>query len=211
MRILSIDQALSKSAYCCFEDLELVDYGIVEGIKSDEVSKVNHMAREIFRTMSKYNPNNIIIEDLPLGSVSNSVRSLAGLFYILHWGYPAIISYKPTTIKKNVLAGNALKSELFLSLPEGTKKKFIDYMCKDVTEKVHSTILSKLVDMSLIYKDFKGIEQKLRTKSNKDLTKEQILLKEEFKRIDKYFQTKVLYDLTDSYWIGQTFLKGAKC
>lgn len=210
MKILSLDQSLSKSASCVHQDGKLIDFGIIEGIKSDEVSKVNHMAREIFKKISKYNPDKIVIEDLPLGSVSSSVRSLAGLFYVLHWTYPDIISYKPTTIKKCVIAGNALKSELYLTLPENIKTDFVEYMYSFQSDKVIDNMSSKLKDMEIIYKDFKGIESSLRGKSNKGLTEKQILLKEEFKRIDKYFQTKVLYDLTDAYFIGQTFLKGLK-
>ena len=129
MKLLSLDQSFSATAWCLFEDTVLIDFGV---IKSDKTKDKHIRIHEIVQELKPLIQDSdlVVLEGLSFGSISTSARDLAGLYYgILVECYVQDIDYEelaPTTIKKFATgSGKAKKPDMWTALPEKIQEKFI--------------------------------------------------------------------------------------
>lgn len=132
MRILSIDQSLTNCAYIIWEDGLVYDFGVLHTTNKDkEAVRIMYLIDNLAKIIKEENIEVIILEGLSLGSISNSVRVLAGLFYSIQilgerLGVP-VIEFSPKTIKKFATgSGKAKKPEMWSALPQKIQEKFTD-------------------------------------------------------------------------------------
>lgn len=130
MKILSIDQSLTNCAYIIWEDGLVYDFGVLHTINKDkEAIRIMYLIDNLAKIIKEENIEVITLEGLSLGSISNSVRVLAGLFYSIQilgerLGVP-VIEFSPKTIKKFATgSGKAKKPEMWGALPQKIQEKF---------------------------------------------------------------------------------------
>ena len=81
MKAISFDQSTRVSGWCLFEDGEYICSGVIDMSKSKlETDKRSfEMAKEIWKIIKKYNPDEIIIENVQQQSSPSTVIVLARL------------------------------------------------------------------------------------------------------------------------------------
>lgn len=81
MRIISLDQSTRCTGYAVFEDGKYIESGVVDMNKSKlETDKRSfEMAKEIWKIIKKYNPQEIVIENVQQQSSPSTVIILARL------------------------------------------------------------------------------------------------------------------------------------
>lgn len=81
MRIVSLDQSTRCTGYCIFEDGQYVESGVIDMNKSElETDKRSfEMAKEIWKIIKKYNPQEIILEDVQQQTNPKTIVILARL------------------------------------------------------------------------------------------------------------------------------------
>ena len=144
MKVLSIDQSLNSTGYCIWENGLLYDYFVIQTSRdSDEVVRLAQIIDTLKKTIKEENIEEVVVEGLSFGSVSNSVRTLAGLFYsiqlLCYYSNIPFYEVPPTSVKKFATgSGRAVKKDMKKALPENIAEKF---------EKTHKTIVSGLYDL----------------------------------------------------------------
>lgn len=183
--ILSLDQSLSKTAYCCFNEWQqLEEFGVLTPWhKWSEFKKIHWTIEQINILDQKHAFMGITLESLPYGSNSISTRPLAGLFYAIgvycyHRGIP-FHNMIITSVKKYATGrGNALKTEMYKEMPQEVQDRFLAYQLEKVKEKKKENIKERYINMT---------------------------------ENENYFKSStLLLDLSDSYHIGKYFLKEGK-
>lgn len=81
MRIVSLDQSTRCTGYAVFEDGQYIESGVIDMNKSKlETDKRSfEMAKEIWKIIKKYNPQEIVIENVQQQSSPSTVIILARL------------------------------------------------------------------------------------------------------------------------------------
>lgn len=81
MRILSLDQSTRMSGFCCFENNQYIESGIIDMSKSKlETDKRSfEMAKEIWKIIKKYKPDALVIENVQQQSNPSTMIILARL------------------------------------------------------------------------------------------------------------------------------------
>ena len=130
MKIISIDQSLTNCAYVVWEEGLVYDFGVLHTTNKDkEAIRLIYLIDNLAKIIKEENIEVITLEGLSLGSISNSVRVLAGLFYSIQilgerLGVP-VIEFSPKTVKKFATgSGNAKKPDMWKALPEKVQDKF---------------------------------------------------------------------------------------
>lgn len=150
MKVLSLDQSLTHTAWIVWEKGLIYDYGVIKTTKQegfDEVTRLAYIIGDLHNIMVKENIEYVAIEGLSLSGVSSSTRILSALYYsILLKAYLLGIDYEvfpPTMVKKFATgSGKAKKPDMWNSLPDNIKNKF---------EKTHKTIASGKYDLTDSY------------------------------------------------------------
>ena len=160
MTVISLDQSLSSTGITLVKDNELVMIGSIRRPKeiTEEVKQLIYMIDKISYLMDTYNPTYIILEGLPFGMNSPSVRPLAALFYmILIECYNRGIKYtvvRPTEAKKIAGSGKLKKNDMIDALPE----EIVNRLSMDGYKK--TTGLADAADSYWIYKVYEKKTQK---------------------------------------------------
>ena len=148
IRILSIDQSLTHCAWIVWEDTLIYDYGVISttNIDKDHI-RIMKIVEQLNNIILDNNVEVVVLESLSFGSISTSVRVLAGLYYnILILSEVNNLEYQdltPTSIKKFATgSGKAKKQDMWKALPDNIKTKF---------EKTHKTIASGKYDLADAY------------------------------------------------------------
>lgn len=148
IRILSIDQSLTHCAWIVWEDNLIYDYGVISttNIDKDHI-RIMKIIEQLNNIILDNNVEVVVLESLSFGSISTSVRVLAGLYYnILILSEINNLEYQdltPTSIKKFATgSGKAKKQDMWKALPDNIKTKF---------EKTHKTIASGKYDLADAY------------------------------------------------------------
>ena len=148
IRILSIDQSLTHCAWIVWEDNLIYDYGVISttNIDKDHI-RIMKIVEQLNNIILDNNVEVVVLESLSFGSISTSVRVLAGLYYnILILSEVNNLEYQdltPTSIKKFATgSGKAKKQDMWKALPDNIKTKF---------EKTHKTIASGKYDLADAY------------------------------------------------------------
>ena len=81
MRVISLDQSTRCTGYAVFEDGKYVCSGVIDMSKSElETERRSfEMAKEIWKIIKKYNPHELVIENVQQQSSPNTVIVLARL------------------------------------------------------------------------------------------------------------------------------------
>lgn len=147
-RVISIDQSLSNCAWVVWEDGLIYDYGVIKTTNIDQdhirIMQITEQLRDI---IIENNVSTLILESLSFGSISTSVRVLAGLYYSIlimnELEGNSFIDFTPSSIKKFATgSGKAKKPDMWKALPENIKDKFM---------KTHKTIASGRLDLTDAY------------------------------------------------------------
>lgn len=78
MKILAFDQSTKISAYSIFIDGEYVEHGVIDLHKMKGTSeRVRAMGVELCNTIAKYNPSNVVIEEVAQQSNPMTLKLLA--------------------------------------------------------------------------------------------------------------------------------------
>lgn len=134
MKILGIDQSYTSAGYCIInENEEVLEFGTIKTTQED--GDIFTRARIITNSIKKIADDNAVdfvgLEGLAFGGFGNATRDLAGLQFLIvdAFGSSYIKIYAPTSVKKLAVGkkkGKIQKQDLFDSLPEKTKNKFVD-------------------------------------------------------------------------------------
>lgn len=134
MKILGIDQSYTSAGYCIIdENEEVLEFGTIK--TSQEDGDIFTRARIITNSLKKIADDNAVdyvgLEGLAFGGFGNATRDLAGLQFLIvdAFGSAYIKIYAPTSVKKLAVGkkkGKIQKQDLFDSLPEKTKNKFVE-------------------------------------------------------------------------------------
>src|SRR5574344_1828574 len=105
MKVLSIDPSYSNCGVIIWEDGLLYDYFVIQTTKdSEEVFRLAHIIDTLKKVIKEENIEEVVVEGLSFGSVSTSVRGLAGLFYsiqlLCHYSNIPFYEVPPTSVKK---------------------------------------------------------------------------------------------------------------
>lgn len=87
MIIMGLDASTKSTGYSVFKNDELIDYGLVKADNSNMMYRLQDMYVEIKTLITKYRPELIIMEDVPMTGVNLKVAKdlcvLQGLIYSL--------------------------------------------------------------------------------------------------------------------------------
>ena len=129
--MISIDQSLSSSGVVVWEEGEPYRYLALQTDKSlSEVERLAYIEERLLELFLTYTPKRVVIEGLSYGSISSSVRVLAGLYYLIllhlfRLNIPVSI-VPPSALKKFATgSGRAKKKDMFEALPEDIKKELM--------------------------------------------------------------------------------------
>lgn len=147
MKLLSIDQSLTNCACILWEDGNMIDHFVVQTPKDmDTHIRIYTIVNAISYYLEDNNVDKVVLEGLSFGSISTSVRMLAGLYYsILIATHVHDIEWEevtPKSVKKFACHGKASKKEMWEALPDKVKAKF---------EATNKTIASGKYDLADAY------------------------------------------------------------
>lgn len=129
MKILSIDQSFSNCAVILWDNDKMIDFLVVQTTnEKEDYERIHYIGEEIRTLLLTHKVDLMVIEGMSFGSISNSVRKLAGLYYyLLITAWKLGIPYKevtPKSVKKFACHGKASKKEMFDSLPKDVQELF---------------------------------------------------------------------------------------
>ena len=129
MRTLSIDPSLTNCGVVVWEDGLIYDFFSIQTDKAlGEVGRIRFIIDSLKKTFLEEQIEEVTIESLSLGSISNSVRVLAGLYYSIkllceYYEIPCS-EVTPLQLKKFATgSGKAKKTDMWKALPENIKSK----------------------------------------------------------------------------------------
>lgn len=130
MKILAIDQSLSKCAYVTFEEGVVKSYGVfktgnakVKTKRKDTLyldtlqEQVHHICNNIIEVVDSFEPDHITFEALSFGSVGNASRDLACLYGAIR----ERLMFEFKEIPCSDVPPTSLKSFAHSMLPEDSK------------------------------------------------------------------------------------------
>ena len=134
MRLLSIDQSLTCSGIMVWDNKNVVHFACIKTKNDIEVIyRIRYILDEIRSIVEKYSITKVVVESLPYGAVSRSVRPLAALYYLIHHTCIDLgiefTESNVTSVKKLATGkGNAKKETMILALQEQERGLFNDIL-----------------------------------------------------------------------------------
>lgn len=147
-RVISLDPSLTHCAWIVWEDGLIYDYGVLKTTNIDkEHIRIMSIVEKLQSIIVENNVIFLVLEGMSYGSISSSVRPLAGLYYSIlimaELNGIDFLDFPPTSVKKFATnSGKAKKQDMYKALPENIKAKF---------EKTHKTISSGRFDLADAY------------------------------------------------------------
>ena len=130
MRVLSIDQSYSATAWSVWEGDRLYDFGVISSPKNEQVHiRLKKIISELKQVILENEIEFLILEGLAMGnSIGTSARSLGALFYAIQVLCDDLdIPFEdipPKTVKKIWTGnGNSSKQDMEKHCPEDLLKK----------------------------------------------------------------------------------------
>ena len=159
MRVLSIDQSFTNSAWSIWEGDKLYDFGVITSPKNEQVHlRLKKVIQELRQVILENEIEFLVLEGLAMGNgVGTSARSLGALFYAIQVLCDDLeIPFEdipPKTVKKIWTgSGNSDKKAMEVACPE--------YLMKVIEESEFKTLAKgrrDLVDSFAIYKSWREL------------------------------------------------------
>jgi len=153
--IMSIDQSLSASGVIIWDKGKVVNFTVIKTPPKEEVIiRIHKIRRELNFIIREYNVTHIVIESLPFGLNSTSVRPLAALWYFIQdLCMRECITFSEshvTRVKKNATGkGNAKKQDMIEAMLLDAPELHANILAKGYKK---TTGLADLADSYWIYK-----------------------------------------------------------
>lgn len=158
MRILSIDQSFTNSAWSIWENDKLYDFGVISSDKDTEYhERLKYILGELKKIILENEVERLVMEGLSLGINSTSVRPLSALFYCIQMLCAELDipfdDIPPKSVKKVWTGvGNASKKDMEEACPNELLAKIMNSPFKTINKGRRD-----LVDSFAIYKSFKEL------------------------------------------------------
>ena len=78
MIVMGIDASTTSTGWCIFEDRNLIAYGVIKPKGADWRDRLVHQGPELAKVIRQYNPEKIIMEDVPLKHGNSKVLVVLG-------------------------------------------------------------------------------------------------------------------------------------
>jgi Holliday junction resolvasome RuvABC endonuclease subunit len=120
MIVMGIDASTSSTGWSIFEDDKLITYGVIKSKGEDWRERLIRQGPKLTEIIKKYNPEKIIIEDVPLKSSNSKILVILGA--VQGFIYGIISAFE---IPVQFVLPNEWRSPLCLydGTREGTKRK----------------------------------------------------------------------------------------
>lgn len=81
-RILALDLSTKNSGYAIFEDKTLIDYGCISASDNNVLNRIDKISKELKAIFDKYEPDNIIVEEVLPEDVHHNNNVFKALIYM---------------------------------------------------------------------------------------------------------------------------------
>ena len=81
-KTLALDLSTKNSGYAIFEDKKLIDYGCISATDNNVLNRIEKMTKELKEIFDKYEPDNIIVEEVLPEDVKNNQKVFKALMYM---------------------------------------------------------------------------------------------------------------------------------
>lgn len=85
MIVMGVDSSTRSTGYSIFKDKELIDYGVIKPEGNDWHERIVNQGPELVKILTKYHPDKIYMEDVPLKAQNPKVLvqlgAVQGYFY----------------------------------------------------------------------------------------------------------------------------------
>ena len=78
MIVMGIDASTTSTGWAIFEDNKLITYGVIKTKGEDWRDRLIHQGPKLTEIIKKYNPERVIMEDVPLKSANSKVLVILG-------------------------------------------------------------------------------------------------------------------------------------
>jgi len=147
MILMSIDQSLSSTGVIIWAK-DLLWFRLTSNKEDDITSRITSITKQIKELCLKHNVTDIVVESLPYGINSTSVRPLAGLYYCISTMCKDVhIPFNEanvTGVKKHATgSGKAKKAEMITAFIENAPELYAEITSKNIRK---TTGLADLAD-----------------------------------------------------------------
>lgn len=87
--IIALDESTVSTGYAVFRDNNLVEYGAITQKSKNVLERVDNIIKEINNLIDKYQPNDMVIENIQITMSAPTAKALMGLQFIIE-----ILSYQ---------------------------------------------------------------------------------------------------------------------
>lgn len=81
--LIALDESTTCTGYAVFNNGELIEHGAFSFKSKDVLERVSFIMEEIEKLISRYEPNNMIIEDVQITMNAATAKSLLGLQFMI--------------------------------------------------------------------------------------------------------------------------------
>lgn len=125
--LIALDESTTCTGYAIFDDSELIEHGVFSFKSKDVLERVSFIMEEIEKLISKYKPNNMIIEDVQITMNAATAKSLLGLQFMIevyaHRNNISCETYRTTKWRKILGLSNSRSLDR-----KAKKQETIDYV-----------------------------------------------------------------------------------
>ena len=81
--VIALDESTVSTGYAIFKDNKLIDYGAITQKSKNVLERVNNIINEIEKLIDKYNPNDMVIENIQITMSAPTAKALMGLQFMI--------------------------------------------------------------------------------------------------------------------------------
>ena len=125
--LIALDESTTSTGYAVFRNSALIEHGIFSSKSKDVLERVSYIMEEIEKLITRYKPNNMIIEDVQITMNAATAKSLLGLQFMIeiyaHRNNISCETYRTTKWRKILGLSNSRALDR-----KAKKQKTIDYV-----------------------------------------------------------------------------------
>jgi len=134
---MSVDQSITCTGVCIFEDEKLIHFECIKTTNDESnVARISYIASRLLDLFNEYKCDDFVTESLAYGSIGDATRNLAGLLFAIEvklyeqLGIDTVPKVTPTSVKKFATGygGSAkkkvTKKDMMAALPEDVYNDF---------------------------------------------------------------------------------------